>query len=65
MAYPYGIGPNRYVTSILISNLTQECMHKPLLRSPKLTSKRGRGRANPFRTINSSPDPLCMHFPGP
>ena len=21
--------------------------------------------ANLFRTINSSPNPLCMHFPGP
>ena len=28
MAYPYGIGPNPYVTSIWTSNLTQECMHK-------------------------------------
>ena len=35
MAYPYGIGPNPYVTSIWTSNLTQECMHKPFLRSPK------------------------------
>ena len=35
MAYPYEIGPNPYVTSILTSNLTHECMHKPFLRSPK------------------------------
>ena len=41
MGYPYGIGPNPYVTSILTSNLTQECMHKPFLRSPKMTSKSG------------------------
>ena len=41
MAYPYGIGPNPYVTSIWTSNLTQECMHKPFLRSPKMTSKSG------------------------
>ena len=41
MAYPYGIGPNPYVTSILTSILTQECMHKPFLRSPKMTSKSG------------------------
>ena len=27
MAYPYGIGPNPYVTSILTSILTQECVH--------------------------------------
>ena len=27
MAYPYGIGPNPYVTSIWTSILTQECMH--------------------------------------
>ena len=27
MAYPYGIEPNPYVTSIWTSNLTQECMH--------------------------------------
>ena len=41
MAYPYGIGPNPYVTSIWTSNLIQECMHKPFLRSPKTTSKSG------------------------
>ena len=41
MAYPYWIGPNPYVTSILTSNLTQECMYKPFLRSPKMTSKSG------------------------
>ena len=41
MAYPYGIGPNPYVTSIWTSNLTQECMHKPFLRSPKMTSRSG------------------------
>ena len=41
MAYPYGIGLNPYVTSIWTSNLTQECMHKPFLRSPKMTSKGG------------------------
>ena len=41
MAYPYGIGPNPYVTSIWTSNLTQECMHKLFLRSPKMTSKSG------------------------
>ena len=41
MAYPYGIGPNPYVTSIWTSNLTQECMHMPFLRSPKMTSKSG------------------------
>ena len=41
MAYPYGIGPNPYVTSILTSILTQECVHKPFLRSPKMTSKSG------------------------
>ena len=39
MAYPYGIGTNPYVTSTLTSNLTQECMHKAFLRSPKMTSK--------------------------
>ena len=39
MAYPYEIGPNPYVNSILPSILTQECMHKPVLRSPKMTSK--------------------------
>ena len=36
MAYPLGIGPNPYVTSIWTSNLIQECMHKPFLRSPKM-----------------------------
>ena len=41
MAYPYGFGPNPYVTSMLTSNLTQECMHKPFLTSPKMTSKSG------------------------
>ena len=41
MAYSYGIGPNPYVTSILTSILTQECVHKPFLRSPKMTSKSG------------------------
>ena len=41
MTYPYGIRPNPYVASILTSNLTQECMHKPFLRSPKMTSKSG------------------------
>ena len=41
MAYSYGIGPNLYVTSILTSILTQECVHKPFLRSPKMTSKSG------------------------
>ena len=41
MAYPYGIGPNPYVTSILTSILTQECLHKPFLRSPKKTPKSG------------------------
>ena len=41
MNYPYGIGSNPYVTSIWTSNLTQECMHKPFLRSPKMTSKSG------------------------
>ena len=41
MAYPYGIGLNPYVTSILTSILTQEFMHKPFLRFPKMTSKRG------------------------
>ena len=41
MAYSYGIGPNSYVTSMLISILTQECVHKPFLRSPKITSKSG------------------------
>ena len=35
MAYSYGIGPNPYVTSILTSILTQECVHKPFLRSQK------------------------------
>ena len=39
--YPYGIGPNPYVTSILTLFLTQECVHKPFLRSPKMTSKSG------------------------
>ena len=38
---PHGIGPNPYVTSIWTSNLTQECMHKPFLRFPKMTSKSG------------------------
>ena len=32
MAYPYGIGPNPYVTSILTSFLAPECVHKPFLR---------------------------------
>ena len=41
MAYSSGIGPNPYVTSILTSILTQECVHKPFLRSPKMTSKSG------------------------
>ena len=41
MAYSFGIAPNPYVTSILTSNLTQESMHKPFLRSPKMTSKGG------------------------
>ena len=41
MAYLYGIGTNPYLTSIWTSNLTQECMHKPFLRSPKITSKSG------------------------
>ena len=41
MAYPYGIGRNPYVTSIWTSNRTQECMHKPFLRSPKMTSRSG------------------------
>ena len=41
MAYPYGIGLNPYVTSILTSILNQECMHKPFLRFPKITSKGG------------------------
>ena len=41
MAHPWGIRPNPYVTSILTSILTQECVHKPFLRSPKMTSKSG------------------------
>ena len=41
MAYPYGIKTDPYVTSILASNLTQECMHKPFLRLPRNTPKRG------------------------
>ena len=76
MAYPYGIGPNPYVISFWTSNLTQKCMHKSFVKSPKMTSKSGywsllpcanlRGDgANPFRTINFSPEPLCMHFSGP
>ena len=76
MAYPYGIVPNPYVTSIVTSNLNQECMHNSFLRSQKMTSKSGywsllpcstrvRGRANSFRTIQSSRDSLSMHFTGP
>ena len=38
MAYTYGIRPNPYATSVLTSNLTRKCMHKPFLRSPKITS---------------------------
>ena len=41
MAYTYWIGPNAYVTSSVTSDLTQEGMHKPFLRSPKMTSKNG------------------------
>ena len=41
MAYPYSIGGNPYVTSNLTSILTQECVHNPSLRSPKMTSKSG------------------------
>ena len=41
MAHPPEMGLNRYVTSVLTSNLTPECMHKPFLRSRKMTSKRG------------------------
>ena len=41
MIYPYGIGPNPYVTSILTSFLTQECVHNPFLRTSKMTSKGG------------------------
>ena len=41
MAYPYGIGPNPYVTSPVTSFLTQKCVHKPFLRSPIMTSKSG------------------------
>ena len=41
MAHPCGIKANPYVTSIPTSNLTQECMHKLFLRSPKMTSKDG------------------------
>ena len=41
MAYSYGIGPNPYVPSIFTSILTQECVHKPFLRSPKMASKSG------------------------
>ena len=41
MANSFEIEPNQYVTSIVPSNLTQECMHKPFLRSPKMTSKSG------------------------
>ena len=41
MAYFIGIGPNPYVTSIWTSFLTQECVHKPFLRSPKKASKSG------------------------
>ena len=41
MAYPYGIRTNTYITSKLTSVLTQECVHKPFLRSPKMSSKRG------------------------
>ena len=74
MESPYGIGPNPYVTSTATSFLTQECVHKPLLRSPIMTSKSGywsllpcshlrERQAHPFRTVNSSPDPLCMHVP--
>ena len=41
MAYFHEIGENPYVTSNLTSFLTQECVHKPFLRSPKMTSKSG------------------------
>ena len=41
MAYPYRTGPNAYIISIWTSSLIQECMHKPFLRSPKMTSKKG------------------------
>ena len=40
MAYPYGIGTNPYVICIGTSNLTQECMHMPFLRSPKFDLKK-------------------------
>ena len=41
MANPYGIRPNPYVTSNVTLFLTQECVHKPFLSSPKMTSKSG------------------------
>ena len=77
MAYHYGIGPNPYVTSIVTSNLTQECMHKPFLRSSKndlskwvlefvaLLQPEGKVGPDSLAKINSSPNCLCMHFPGP
>ena len=34
MGYPYGIEPSPYVTSVMTSNVTQKCMHKPSLRFP-------------------------------
>ena len=51
MPYPYRIGTNPYATSIWTLYLTQECMHKPLLKSPKMTWKSGYWSLLPYSNL--------------
>ena len=60
MAYPYEIRPNPYVTSIWTSNLTQECMHMPFLRSPEMTSKSGYWSLLPCSNLRKKAGPTLL-----